>query len=512
MSTADIDAFYTRARAVLLDKNNQQIPKTAVISVRVFQLAKLKLKDIWIVDCLVNGINFTLALTQDQRNQFVLLSYAQSNSQNVPNSSDAGSSNNANTPTVTNNNGGNVPLIGGAAPSSSSIPNYSLQGNGDVNKSTIDALYPSLISVIKQNSPNTCLNFATIRYYIDPLSKIIAFMLSCPEANGHSVYELVSITATNQLFYMGRKNLLVVPENYWQMKPAQPSQALTNAITATVRSSFALGLELNQVLFVNQIAFANGEFAFVGYSLNDGSNIQAEYLCLGNGTCIHLVTNIVQMGTGRAPSNQAGSTNVGSSGNVTPVQHSGSSAGGSSSSRGFSGIFGGAISISPTITYSALSQEQVKSDPYLIPIYNALMPKLPQSLSSLQMRSIEKGTFSNGTIGYQIYYGSTSASTCFLTIFFDPSKSQVIYLALTNITTTSTSSSTSRASSSFSSSSSSSSSVNSGSASNNQALMRQIFTSWALKQHPELGSAQPSSIEIQTTSSSAICVLYFTNA
>lgn len=319
---------------------------------------------------------------------------------------------------------------------------------------------------------------------------------------------------------MGKKSLLIVPDNYWQMKPVQPSPALTSAISATIRSSFALGIELDQVLFVNQIAFASGEFDFVGYSLSDGSNIQAEYLCFGNGTCMHLVTNVVQIGTGNAPKNQSGFVNSGSNGNAPITTNSGSSAGVSSSSGGgYSGLFGGAISIAPAITYSTLSPEQVKSDPYLIPIYNALMPKLPQSLTSLQVRSIEKGTFSNGTIGYQVYYGSTTVSTHFLTIFFDPSKSQVIYLTLTNITA-SGSSSTGTSSSSFSSSSSTASyysaspsqpSVGSGSATSNQVLMRQIFTSWALKQHPELGSAQPSGIEIQTTSGSAICTLYFTN-
>lgn len=142
------------------------------------------------------------------------------------------------------------------------------------------------------------------------------------------------------------------------------------------------------------------------------------------------------MGTGKPPSNQADATNVnaGSSSNaVNPANP------GTASSTGFAGIFGGAVSVlpPPAIAYSSLTPDQVKSDPYLIPIYNALMPKLPQSITSLQIRSIERGTFSNGTIGYQIYYGSASATTCFLTIFFDPPKSQVIYLTLTNATTAS---------------------------------------------------------------------------
>lgn len=76
MTSADMDAFYSQARLVLLDKNNQQITRTAINSVRVIRLAKLKLKDIWVVGCLVNGVTFTLVVTQDQKNQYVLLSYS----------------------------------------------------------------------------------------------------------------------------------------------------------------------------------------------------------------------------------------------------------------------------------------------------------------------------------------------------------------------------------------------------------------------------------------------------
>lgn len=96
----------------------------------------------------------------------------------------------------TNSNApGNVPLIGGGAPTST--PNYALQGNGDLSKDAIDAIFPSLLNLIKQNSPNSCTNIATVRYYVDPLGKIIAFMLACPESSGNSAHEIVTVTASN---------------------------------------------------------------------------------------------------------------------------------------------------------------------------------------------------------------------------------------------------------------------------------------------------------------------------
>jgi hypothetical protein len=49
----------------------------------------------------------------------------------------------------------------------------------------------------------------------------------------------------------------------------------------------------------------------------------------------------------------------------------------------------------------------------------------------------------------------------------------------------------------------------SGSQSNSQVLMKQIFTSWALDKHPELSNAQPSNIEISINGTGAICTMYF---
>lgn len=110
-----------------------------------------------------------------------------------------------------------------------------------------------------------------------------------------------------------------------------------------------------------------------------------------------------------------------------------SSSGSGNSNNGFDDALHPFLPGVPTplkITYQSLTPTEVRSDPYLIPIYSALQPKLPSSLTSLKVRSIEKGTFANGTISYRIYYGDNIKDTCFLTIFFEPKKRQVIYLAL----------------------------------------------------------------------------------
>ena len=76
----------------------------------------------------------------------------------------------------------------------------------------------------------------------------------------------------------------------------------------------------------------------------------------------------------------------------------------------------------------------MQSDPYLIPVYQAVQPSLPSNLTSLNINKIKKGTFSNGTISYQIYYGSiSSVDTHYLIIFFNPSTNQITYLKLNTV-------------------------------------------------------------------------------
>ena len=86
------------------------------------------------------------------------------------------------------------------------------------------------------------------------------------------------------------------------------------------------------------------------------------------------------------------------------------------------------------ITFSTLTPEQVRSDPYLLAIYQALLPKLPAYLTQLRVNRIEKGTFSNGTIAYKIFYGPSSAEDTYcLTFHFDENEKQLIHLSLNEV-------------------------------------------------------------------------------
>ena len=84
--------------------------------------------------------------------------------------------------------------------------------------------------------------------------------------------------------------------------------------------------------------------------------------------------------------------------------------------------------------FSTLSPDQVRSDPFLIAIYRAIIPKLPEFLRRLRVNKIQKGTFKNGTIVYNIIYGKRSSEdTHELSIFFDPNSKQIKYLYLKEV-------------------------------------------------------------------------------
>lgn len=183
-------------------------------------------------------------------------------------------------------------------------------------------------------------------------------------------------------------------------------------------------------------------------------------------------------GTGTGSSTPSSGENSGTGSSSGANSATGSSNSGSSFGGIFDPILPGVPAPPPPITYKDLSPTEVRSDPYLIQIYTALQPKLPPSLASLKVRSISKGTFTNGTISYRIFYGDDSKDTCFLTIFFEPSKRQVFYLALEE------KSQIVQPSQSPSALSPANSQVNGGSSSKTQALLKDIFTTWTLKQHP----------------------------
>jgi hypothetical protein len=122
-------------------------------------------------------------------------------------------------------------MLGGAAVGTPIDPskmekNYVLKGSGDLNKDNVDALFPYLLNTIFQNG-GECSQVTQISYYVDPLSKILAFMLACPAAAGSNVFQVVYLTEKASYLYMGRTGFLVIPENYWQVKPASASAILT---------------------------------------------------------------------------------------------------------------------------------------------------------------------------------------------------------------------------------------------------------------------------------------------
>ena len=457
--------------------------------------------------------------------------------------------------------------------SASGIPNYSLKGNGDINKKIVDEIYPILMEHVSTNAQGTCTNINNIDYFVDPLSKINAFVLTCPENNGQIIaYEIVYLPEKNQSYFMGYQTLQSLPKEYWSIKATQPSKLLVAAVESSVKSTFARGIVLKSILFVNELNFVKGFFDFIGFELNDGSKMQGEFLCFGNGTCQKIVENVVEMGTGKPPvdnganksgaqgsgNQNGGQTNGQNSGqsnqnqaqNNNNNQNSGSSGGINTGGFDFGSIFG----TSPAkklITYSALSPPEVRSDPYIIPIYQALLPNLPNSLTSLQVNKIEKGIYSNnGTIGYKIFFGPNHQENTFcLTIFFDPKPNRITFLDLSKVQkapeltfafmnggttqgqTSYTQQSTKNANSntnshthSQTSSSTSSSTVVSkqsgggcpyhstvGSDPSSQAMIRKIFTSWASSHHPELRSAHQTSLKMEITNEKAICTMIFSS-
>ena len=126
-----------------------------------------------------------------------------------------------------------------------------------------------------------------------------------------------------------------------------------------------------------------------------------------------------------------GSTNNQTTTTTTPTS-TGTSSNGNSGSGTNSRQTTSPEPASTLIKYTILSPTQVKSDPYFVSVYQAILPRLPETITSLNISRIEKGIFFNGTISYQIYYGQPTDSH-YLTIFFVPSLYTVTYIKLTII-------------------------------------------------------------------------------
>lgn len=125
------------------------------------KLDKLGIKDMWIANIEKDGAKSELLLMQDLNRKYKVID----SMGGIPHPS------------------GNLivtklPLIGNAM---GTIPEYSLKGNGDLNKAAVKDIYPELMEIILKNAENSCTKINNIQYFVDPLKKIIAFILSCPE-------------------------------------------------------------------------------------------------------------------------------------------------------------------------------------------------------------------------------------------------------------------------------------------------------------------------------------------
>ena len=79
------------------------------------------------------------------------------------------------------------------------------------------------MEIVLNNSDKSCTKISNIDYFIDPLSKIIAFMLSCSESSGSTAYEIIYLKDKASYHFMGKKKLMVLPQKYWDMSSAEPS-------------------------------------------------------------------------------------------------------------------------------------------------------------------------------------------------------------------------------------------------------------------------------------------------
>jgi hypothetical protein len=119
-------------------------------------------------------------------------------------------------------------------------------------------LYPKIQNLIDQNDGTSCSKINNIEYFVDPLSKIVAFMLSCPESQGFTAYEIVYVIENSSLSYMGQKKLQILPDPYWKLVSVQPSSQVIAAVTSSINSMFKAGIALDTIMFVSQLTFVKG--------------------------------------------------------------------------------------------------------------------------------------------------------------------------------------------------------------------------------------------------------------
>ena len=163
--------FYQKAEAILVDSQGIQYQIGDIKSVHFMGLKEIKMKvDLYKVVLLKNGVRSEFIVSLDGSGNYKIMSYSDNSPKGTP----------------TNKNPSNsLPLIGN---SMGILPDFTLKGNGGLNKSMVEGIFPELMKIVLNNSDDSCTNINKVSYFVDPLGKITAFMLSCAESRGFTVY------------------------------------------------------------------------------------------------------------------------------------------------------------------------------------------------------------------------------------------------------------------------------------------------------------------------------------
>ena len=222
---ANKSKFFYDAEAQLTDRNNSLFSLNDISTLYKIDFGPLKLAELWAVIVKKNGIESTLIISKDTKDEYTLINYGEppssfypsfNSSKNGTSPSDGKGNTSANSGSQTSSNSGSTSSNSGsqsansvsvptpAAPSptpasnsGASVANSSQtpptansnsstnailptpKGNGNLTSDSLKSLYSGLMTKVKDNSKGSCTAISAIDYYVDPPSKIIAFMLSC---------------------------------------------------------------------------------------------------------------------------------------------------------------------------------------------------------------------------------------------------------------------------------------------------------------------------------------------
>ncbi len=100
-------------------------------------------------------------------------------------------------------------------------------GNGDLPVQFIANQYRQLIEVIKNNTISNVSSKPTIFYYVDVSINFFAFAIFYPYIYSiFEVHQIVKLENSNQYYYLGRKYIPKIPQNYWLQTPIPQSSSM----------------------------------------------------------------------------------------------------------------------------------------------------------------------------------------------------------------------------------------------------------------------------------------------